>query len=147
MGVRPWRIAQPDFPDALTGLIMSTYYGGRSEVRLRRLAVRVLYCDFLSMYPTVGTLMGLWRFVTAEGMEWHTRRGRCASLVESLQLGDLQRPEFWRRLAVLVKVKPHDDILPVRARYAGKQPSIGLNYLTSDDGLWFTLADVLYSKL
>ena len=34
---------------------MSTYYGGRSEVRMRRMAVRVLYCDFLSMYPTVST--------------------------------------------------------------------------------------------
>ena len=30
---------------------------------------------------------------------------------------------------------------------AGRQPSIGLNYLTSDDGLWFTLADVLVAKL
>ena len=53
MNVAPWRVPQPDFPDHLLGLIMSTYYGGRSEVRIRRQVVRVLYCDFLSMYPTV----------------------------------------------------------------------------------------------
>jgi hypothetical protein len=147
MGVRPWRIAQPDFPDALIGLIMSTYYGGRSEVRIRRRPVRVLYCDFLSMYPTVSTLMGLWRFVTAEGTEWHSATREVRELVDCLQIGDLQRPEFWQGLAVLVKVKAHDDILAVRARYTGKQHSIGLNYLSSDDGLWFTLADVLASKL
>src|SRR5216684_9288313 len=70
MGIRPWRELQPDFPDWLTGIIMSTYYGGRSEVHLRREITQMLYCDFLSMYPTVCALMGLWRFVIAKGMTW-----------------------------------------------------------------------------
>ena len=70
MGVRPFREVQPDFPPHLTGLIMSTYFGGRAEVRWRRELRQVLYCDFLSMYATLCTLMGLWRFVTAEGIEW-----------------------------------------------------------------------------
>ncbi len=39
MGVRPWRELQPDFPPELLGSILSTYYGGRAEVRLRRVAV------------------------------------------------------------------------------------------------------------
>lgn len=147
MGVKRWRVAQPGFPDALTGLIMSTYYGGRSEVRIRRTPVRVLYCDFLSMYPTVSTLMGLWTFVTAQGVQWRIATEEVREVVDGLQIGDLQRPEFWRHLAVLVKVKPNEDIFPVRARYFGKQHSIGLNYLTSNDGQWFTLADVLASKL
>ena len=56
MGVRPFREVQPDFPDHLTGLIMSTYFGGRAEVRCRREVRQVLYCDFLSMYLTVCTL-------------------------------------------------------------------------------------------
>src|ERR1019366_8434969 len=37
MGIQPWRELQPDFPDQLIGLIMSTYYGGRSEGHLRRI--------------------------------------------------------------------------------------------------------------
>src|SRR5208283_4571403 len=57
MGVRPFREFQPDFPDHLTGLIMSTYYGGRAEVHWRREIRQVLYCDFLSMYPTTCVLM------------------------------------------------------------------------------------------
>ncbi len=53
MGIKPWKILQPDFPPEMIGNIISTYYGGRSEVHIRREAVQVLYCDFLSMYPTV----------------------------------------------------------------------------------------------
>ena len=70
MNIRPWREVQPDFPDHLIGIIMSTYFGGRSEVHHRRTISQVRYCDFLSMYPTVCTLMGLWRFVTASGLTW-----------------------------------------------------------------------------
>ena len=29
---------------------MSAYYGGRSEVHIRKTSVQVFYCDFLSMY-------------------------------------------------------------------------------------------------
>jgi hypothetical protein len=50
MGVRPWRELQPNFPNALIGAIMSSYFGGRAEVHLRREVRQVLYCDFLSMY-------------------------------------------------------------------------------------------------
>jgi hypothetical protein len=32
MGIRPWRELQPDFPVALLGVIMSSYFGGRAEV-------------------------------------------------------------------------------------------------------------------
>ena len=46
----------------------SSYFGGRPEVHLRHEVRQVLYCDFLSMYPTVCTLMGLWQFVIAWGM-------------------------------------------------------------------------------
>lgn len=33
MNIRPWREVQSDFPDYLTGIIESTYSGGRAEVR------------------------------------------------------------------------------------------------------------------
>jgi hypothetical protein len=36
MGIRPWREVQPDVPPELIGIILSTYFGGRSEVRLRK---------------------------------------------------------------------------------------------------------------
>ena len=67
MGIKPWQEMQPDFDPAIIGAIMSSYFGGRAEVHRRREIVRSLYCDFASMYPTVCTLMELWRFVIAQG--------------------------------------------------------------------------------
>lgn len=148
MNIRPWRVVQPDFPPALIGSILPTYFGGRTEVRIRREIARVLYCDFLSMYPTVCTLMGLWRFVIAESMTHRDATEETRSLLTRLDMTDLQNPETWRDLAVIVQVQPERDIFPVRARY-GQSPShtIGLNYLSADGGLWFTLADCIASKL
>jgi hypothetical protein len=73
MGIRPLREVQPDFPDRLTGIATSAYYGGRSEVRWRRFIRQVLYSDFLSMYPTVCTLMGLRNFLSLKGSSGRTR--------------------------------------------------------------------------
>ena len=146
MGVRPFREVQPNFPFALIGKIMSAYFGGRAEVRWRREMRQVLYCDFLSMYPTVCTLMGLWRFVIAKGMEWKDTTEEIRNLVNSISLEELQRPEFWPQLTTIVRVAPQTDIFPVRAKYDGKSQTIGLNYLTGAP-LWFTLADVIAAKL
>jgi hypothetical protein len=154
MNVRPWREVQSNFPGAIVGHIMSAYYGGRSEIHLRRNIAEVFYCDFLSMYPTVCTLMGLWRFVIARGIDWKDDTANVRKLVESLKPADLQRPETWRRFAVLVKVLPDDDVFPIRARYPvdaahvdGDTATIGLNRLTRKEPLWFTLADCLVSKI
>ncbi len=148
MGVKPWRKLQPEFPPELLGAIMSSYYGGRSEVRIRRDPVQVLYCDFLSMYPTVCTLMGLWRFVIAEGVRWFDANSEARRFLEEATLEDLQKPETWPRLQTLVRVKPEADVFPVRGRYGDEgQYTIGLNHLTSEEPLWHTLADCVASKL
>ncbi len=148
MGVKPWKDLQPDFPPELLGSIMSSYYGGRSEVRIRREPVQVLYCDFLSMYPTVCTLMSLWRFVVAEGVRWFDATEEVRRFLDNVSLEDLQKPETWTRLRTLVRVKPEADVFPVRGRYGEEdQYTIGLNHLTSEEPLWYTLADCVASKL
>jgi hypothetical protein len=58
MGLKPWQEVQRGFPLHLVGAIMSAYFGGRAEVHIRRQIAPVVHCDFLSMYPTVCTLMG-----------------------------------------------------------------------------------------
>jgi hypothetical protein len=117
---------------------------------------RVLYCDVLSMYPTVCTLMGLWRFVIAQGVAWEeVAPEEIQELLARITPADLRRPEAWQQLPVLVQIQPESDILPVRAPYdehdgsAGGASSytIGLNYLTSRTPLWFTLADCMASTL
>lgn len=148
MGIEPWRKMQPDFLPEIMGHIMSAYYGGRSEVHIRREIVQVLYCDFLSMYPTVCTLMGLWRFVTAKGMAWQDATEKTRDFLEKVTLQDLQAQDIWRSLCTVVQVAPDKDIFPIRAKYDGdSQYTIGLNYLTSEKPLWYTLADCIAAKL
>lgn len=148
MGIAPWRVLQPDFPPDLLGKIMASYYGGRSEIRIRRELRQVILCDFLSMYPTVCTLMGLWRFATASQMTWRDATAETRAVLDDTGLAQLQSPVTWSRLATLVRVSPEADIFPVRASYAGEaQSTIGANHLSSDRPLWFTLADCIASKL
>lgn len=148
MGIVPWREMQPDFPPETLGRILSSYYGGRSEVRIRREMRQVILCDFLSMYPTVCTLMGLWRFVTASGLRQRRATQKTRQFLAKVTLSDLQSPQLWPRLATLVRVKPNADIFPVRAAYENEGlATIGLNNLSSDSPLWFSLADCIASKL
>jgi hypothetical protein len=150
IGILPLAVTQPNIPHALIGNIMSAYYGGRSEVHLRRTVSQVLYCDFLSMYPTVCTLMNLWRFIIAQGMTWTDTTEHTAAFLDAVTLADLKKQETWKTLLVLVRVQPEGDIFPVRAKYGVKQDAsytIGQNYLTLKEPLWFTLADCIASKL
>jgi hypothetical protein len=147
MGIQPLMSVQPDVPPEIFGIIMSAYYGGRSEVAIRRMLARVLYCDFRSMYPTVCTLMGLWRFVIAKGLDWMDATEEITALLERADLVTLLARDFWTLLPVLVKVEADEDLFPVRAPYNSKTRSIGLNPLTCKEPLWFTLADVIAAKL
>jgi hypothetical protein len=148
MGIEPWRKCQPNFPDQLIANIMGSYFGGRSEVCIRREMRQVVLCDFLSMYPTVCTLMGLWRFVIAQGMEWADTTAKTRAWLEKIELRDLQSKSTWQELLTLVRVRASSDIFPVRAAYgSGDQTTIAANFLTSRTGLWFTLADCTASKL
>lgn len=147
MGVTPWAKSQPDYSPAMLGIIMNTYYGGRAEIRIRRMKTRVLYCDFRSMYPTVCTLMGLWRFVIANGVNDEDWTNQTRKLLNDVGIDHLQDQDFWKELTVLVQVEPDADIFPVRAYYGEGSRTIGLNYLTSVQGHWYTLADCIASKL
>jgi hypothetical protein len=149
MGIRPWTEMQPDFSDELIGILMSTYFGGRSEVHLRRAVYRVLYADFLSMYPTACALMGLWRYVVADGFETRDATEEVKTLLATLRVEDLRKPEAWLRLTAIVQIEPADDLLPVRGAYdAADTYTIGLNYFSSpDQPMWYPLPDVVNSCL
>ena len=151
MKIAPWRKLQPKFPPALIGQILSAYYGGRAEVHIRRKIVPVIHCDFLSMYPTVCTLMGLWDFVCAKGVahrdDTDAIRAFLGTPREEL-IERLRHKDAWSQLAALVQVRPDRDLFPVRAKYPQTETAtIGLNFLTSEEPLSFTLADALVSKI
>ncbi len=150
MGVRPRLQLQPDFPEPVLGAAMSTFYGGRAECRIRRTVMPVEVHDFTSMYPTVNTLMGLWRHHTAERIDIVDTTKETAEWLGTVTLEEMFDPAAWRRLVGLVQIEADGDILPVRARYGLKgQPNatIGVNPYWSTQPQWFTLADVVASTL
>ena len=148
MNALPWTEVQPDFPPELTGQIMSAYFGGRAEVHIRRRCTRTLYCDFLSMYPTACTLQGLWAFVIGGPMTWRDSTAQTQAWLSKVTLADLQNPATWPTFTTLVQLKPADDVLPARGDYGDEGfANIAVNRITSDTPLWYTLADVVNSKL
>ena len=155
MGIKPWRVVQPDFAPEMSGKILSSFYGGRAEVGLRRTVQRIIYCDFLSMYPTVCSLMDLWQWVNARGINYHDCTAETQAFLDNITLSDMANPNTWPKLNVLVELLPDDDIFPVRSQYPQAdgqakpetQFTTGLNYLTSKQSLCYTLADCISSKL
>ena len=69
--------------------------------------------------------------------------------IENLTIEDLRNPETWSReeMHSIVKIRPNDDILSVRMEYSNVAKNIGINYLKSDKELWYTVEDVVSSKL
>jgi hypothetical protein len=140
---RPWSL-----PPEQVGQALTTYFGGRSEVHDRLRLVEGQLYDFKSQYPTVNALMDLQRFLLATSMTMRDVTDEMRAWLGSPDLlVQLQRPESWRRLRVLVQLRPQSDLLPVRARYDGLTYNIGQQHLTSRLPLWYTLADVMASVL
>jgi len=151
IGIKPFHTLNPDFPPEIMGAAMESFYGGRSEVHIRKEARRIVHVDFLSMYPTVCALMELWKFSTAKEVRYvqsldNTRKTK--ELLQKVQLSDVLQTGFWRRLSTIVQILPNGDLLPTRSNYAANgNPSIGLNYLRTTVPIWYTLADCIVSKL
>ena len=51
IGVKPFQEKNPDFPDSVIGNMMTSYFGGRTECKIRKEPRKVTVLDFTSMYP------------------------------------------------------------------------------------------------
>ena len=156
MGVRVPKLV-PDAALGLTvdevlGYAMAAYYGGRAECRVRKVPVPVSYCDFRSMYPSVNTLMGLWRYLIAQRLEVLDATSWAQDFLARTTAEDCFQKTTWEQLAVLVEVEPDGELLPVRAPYSAEQAgyTIGVNPLHATERVetgWYTLADCLAAKI
>jgi hypothetical protein len=157
MRIKPILQRQHNFPIEFLGHAQSAFFGGRTGANIRKVPVPVVYTDFLSMYPTVNSLMDLWRFVTARKI---TIVEHCQHEVEvflqqlSANLVDLFTPETWKNLTTFVQVIPDGDILPSRGRYnlESNDWQVAVNHIYADhndsnQALWFSLPDVVASVL
>jgi hypothetical protein len=149
MGVKPFAEKNHGrISNGLLGYVTSTYFGGRSEVKIRKAPTQVTVLDFLSMYPSMCILLGLWDFITCDHIKQEKYTEAAKDLVEAVTLTDLKDKALWNRLNVIVLVKADGDMLPVRARFDGKQAyNIGDCYISADKPVWYTLADVINSKI
>ena len=87
------------------------------EVHIRRTVLPALYCELASMYPTVCTLMGLWRFVIAQGVDEEDATAETQAFLDCVQLVDLQEAATWpcvRRHAALAR--PGAEVATLRRR-------------------------------
>jgi hypothetical protein len=149
IGIRSFSEKNPDFPPEILGYLMTTYYGGRAEVKIRKTPVKVRLMDFKSMYPTLFVLMDLWKYLIADRIDYYDSTDETKNLLSNLNLNSLTDPSLYPRLVTIVQILSEDDILPVRAHYGEDKSvyNIGVNYLNSKVPFWHTLADVISSKL
>src|SRR5439155_15634287 len=129
------------------GIAMQSYYGGRSETRIRCAEVPVVPVDFTSEYPTCCALLGLFDVLTAESVTFEDDTENVQRLIDSISLNDCFNPAIWEGFKFFALVQPDNDILPVRTVYDGVSQNIGNNYLSSETPLWFAGCDPIASKI
>ena len=147
MGIKPRLELQPDFSPKVLIASLEAYYGGRSEVRIWNMLVPVAPLDFVSEYPTVASLQGIWSLIIAE----KNKPVRCAQWLrkwlKKIKADDFRNPETWKTLNGFARIKPHGEILPVRAKYVkGGSWKIGLNPYFSEPQ-WYAFADLAVAKI
>jgi hypothetical protein len=149
LGIQSFLDLNPEFPSETIGNIMTSYYGGRCECKIRKEPVKVTTLDFTSMYPTVTMEMDLWKFMIAESLETKDVTEEIKDMLSNLNLTYLQDKDNWEDFVVMVKLQPEGEILPVRMDYKGSNTgyNVGVNYLTSDNELWYALPDIISSVL
>lgn len=152
MGITPISQRQQNNQPYL-GHAQTAYFGGRTSAHIRKVAVPVVYVDFLSMYPTVNSLMNLWRFVIARKIKFvnHCHK-EINAFLEQITEDHLFEPETWKQLTAFVLVVPDGDILPTRGRYSSTSNDwqVAVNHLHAnapEDALWFSLPDVVASVI
>ncbi|MGH2508121.1 MAG: hypothetical protein ACRDHZ_12055, partial [Ktedonobacteraceae bacterium] len=141
-----------NIPPRIQGIAAQAYYGGRSEVRIRLARVPVVHTDFMSEYPTVITLMGLWGFVVASCLtvEHATQSVRDLLQIITDDPECLFKQELWKEFTGYALVEPNNDILPIRAQYNEQSDgnNIGVNvFERSDFPIWFAIPDLIASIL
>ncbi len=129
------------------GIAMQTYYGGRSETRIRRSEVPVVPVDFTSEYPTCCALLDLFEILAAESVTIGEDTKNIRKLVSGISLDRCFDPAIWKEFRFFALVEPDDDILPVRTAYDGITQNIGNNYLCSKTPLWFAGCDLIASAI
>ena len=154
MGITPI-LKRQRFEKRYLGYAQSAFFGGRTSAHIRNVPVPIVYTDFLSMYPTVNALMGLWRYLTAAQVSAVSIDiPETVDFLRTITPEKLFEPATWTRLPAFARVIPNGDVLPTRAAYSieSNDYQVGLNHLYAGsdapaDALWYALPDLAASVL
>ena len=137
-----------NIPAKIHGIALAAYYGGRAECRIRRWPVPVVPVDLTSEYPSVDALLHIWDLLTAKRLTVEDATKGVRSLVASMSLEKLFRPDTWKDLAFYAQIVADEDVLP-SVCYDSKSGTcnIGLNTLRWKQPTWVRGPDLVASVL
>jgi hypothetical protein len=117
-------------PDKKIATWMQSYFGGRSECRIRHEVVPVVPVDFTSEYPSCCANLGLFKFLTAKRLRFVDDTVKVRKFIANITPDKCFQRATWRDLNFVARVMPDENILPVRTVYDGVSHNIGNNYLS-----------------
>lgn len=131
------------------GRCETAFYGARAECLIRLTELPGIVLDFTSEYPSVMILLGIWEMLTANRIVARDETDQVRELLDNITLADLYRPETWKKLTGFCDIQARDDLLPFRGIYdsVNGAPNIGLNYVTTDKPVTWTLPDIVAAKI
>ena len=94
LGMRSLFERQPRFNRRYLGIGAAAYFGGRAEVRVRRVIVPITVLDFTSMYPMIFELQGLQSLVRDQIRAVRVPSKEIRDLLASATLTSLYDPAF-----------------------------------------------------
>jgi hypothetical protein len=150
MGIKKPKDKFRKLPEWIHGVAMESYYGGRSEVRIRDIELPVMLVDYTSNYPTAAALLNVWQLMTAKNIRIKDVTAEANKTLNSVTLENLLKPTFWEKLDFIAQVLPDGQIFPVRTEYAdmeGEATNIGCNPLFSKTPIWVTGPDLANAVL
>ena len=151
IGIKSFFEKNRNFSREILGYIMMTYYGGRTEVKIRKQPVRASYIDFTSMYPSVFALFGMNDFLISRKIVPKYNTEEVQEFLDNVTLEDIGDKSLWKKMTTICRIIPDNDILPVRSTYQQdvSGTNIGINHLKSIDrtSLWYTLPDLVAAKM
>jgi hypothetical protein len=148
MGVKPPE--RFNIPDNISGIASQAFFAGRAECTIRRTTLPVTYVDFHAQFPAVSKLIDCREILCAKSLDFLDFTATARELVIRATLHDCFHPAFWRKLRWYALVEPHEDVVPMRARFSQREnsdPTLAWNYLTSKQPFWITGPDAIAAKL
>jgi len=134
----------------MLGSAMEAFYAGRTECKIRRTKIPVVYCDLLSAYPTCNALQQNWDILTGESLGMDDCAQEARELLEQIARDPLKvllDKSIWPKLRFFSPIRPNGDILPLRAKYDDESQNIGFNYAYRNEQIYYTGFDLATSVL